>query len=164
MQRKRTSRSKTNGVQRADSLTRFMAKVEFTADGCWEWTAAADLKGYGRFVPHRKVWCAHRWSYDQWNGPVPEGHSVLHRCDNPPCVNPGHLFTGTHADNSADMRAKGRSCTGSRNPRATISWTIAREARRMYAAGGITNREIAERFGVRKAVIQAVTSGRTFVE
>jgi hypothetical protein len=82
----------------------FMAKVNKT-DSCWLWTGAkAPPWNYGRTG---QLW-AHRVSYELHVGPITEGLYVLHRCDNPPCVNPSHLFLGTAADNVQDMMAKGR--------------------------------------------------------
>lgn len=98
---------------------RFWAKVGISAeDRCWEWSGNRNPKGYGSFSPYwppvrgaTKI--AHRWAWMLANGTeVPDGLLVLHRCDNPPCCNPGHLWLGTAADNSADMVLKGRSHTG----------------------------------------------------
>lgn len=64
--------------------------------------------GYGRIRVDGKSWLAHRFSWVLANGPIPEGMYVCHRCDNPPCINPEHLFLGTQTDNMRDMAAKGR--------------------------------------------------------
>ena len=65
-----------------------------------------------RKTPHGTFWRAHRFAWYEANGPIPDGLLVLHKCDNPPCINVEHLFLGTHADNVADMVAKGRSTKG----------------------------------------------------
>jgi hypothetical protein len=98
------------------TITRFWSKVS-KSDGCWTWAASKRHKGYGAFV-----WAdgsgaviqgrAHRFSWELHNGPVPAGKCVLHRCDNPPCVRPDHLFIGSKAENNSDMRRKGRAVAG----------------------------------------------------
>jgi len=88
--------------------TRFWAKVQKTAT-CWLWTGTRTRQGYGQFaVDKRTRASAHRMAYELTHGPIPEGLDVLHKCDNPPCCNPEHLFLGTHQDNMIDAVHKGR--------------------------------------------------------
>ena len=98
------------------TIERFWSKVEKTPT-CWNWTASKRAKGYGAFVWADESGAiiqgrAHRFSWEIINGPIPAGLCILHRCDNPRCVNPEHLFIGTKADNNADMLAKGRRVKG----------------------------------------------------
>jgi len=92
---------------------RFWAKVD-KASGlgpqgtCWEWQASLNSDGYGNIGIEQMTDRAHRLSWRLHYGPIPDGLSVLHKCDNPPCVRPDHLFLGTQADNVHDMQAKGR--------------------------------------------------------
>jgi hypothetical protein len=126
---------------------RFWAKVNKT-DDCWLWTAAT-VAGYGAIGLRGKHIKAHRYSWELANGPIPDGLHVLHRCDNPPCVRPDHLFLGTHADNMADMSAKGRvnSVRGEKNKSAVLTETDVVEIRRLKQAG-VSSTELGRRFGV----------------
>lgn len=89
---------------------RFWDKVRVTDSGCWEWRASRNQHGYGRYRldgngPEQGT---HRVAYAAFIGPVPDGLHVLHDCDNPPCVNPGHLHAGTRTQNMREMVERGR--------------------------------------------------------
>lgn len=124
---------------------------------CWTWTGVVDASGYARYGKKQK---AHRLSWEIHFGPIPRGTGyhgvcVCHRCDNRRCVNPGHLFLGTHADNIEDMDRKGRRAhaRGSLNPFSKLSEDDVAAIRQKYAPGVTTHEELAREFGVTKAAI-----------
>ena len=90
---------------------RFAEKIRVNREtGCWEWTGSRLKAGYGQLGKEKGagLMLAHRYSYEQNVGPIPAGMIVCHRCDNPPCCNPEHLFLGDHGANMKDMERKGR--------------------------------------------------------
>jgi hypothetical protein len=138
---------------------RFWAKVA-TGDGCWLWTGARDHKGYGVLRRGRKYSHAraHRVSYELHHGPIPDGLFVCHTCDNPPCVNPDHLFLGTNAENTADRHRKGRDARGTRNGLAKLT-----EAEvRAILADPRTQTAIARDYGVNPVTIHYIKVGRNW--
>ena len=157
-------------------LERFWSKVtKAPGDGCWDWTATHDRKGYGLFHAGRNG-RAHRVSWEMTHGPIPEGLFVCHRCDRPMCVRPDHLFLGTHADNTADMVAKGRTAKGDANgsrkhpesrPRgetvrsARLTEDGVRRVHDLHAAG-MSTRKIAACVGVTDATVWKIVIGRNW--
>ena len=95
-----------------DIEQRFMSKIlPEPNSGCWLWMAAVNFHGYGRFNMGKKrggIMKSHRVAWEIYRGRIPEGLHVLHKCDIPACVNPDHLFLGTHTDNMQDMTLKGK--------------------------------------------------------
>lgn len=92
------------------------------ANGCWEWQGVRNNSGYGVLsIGHSGRMLAHRFGWQLHRGPIPDGVHVLHTCDNPPCVNPDHLYLGTPADNARDRVERVRGNHGSRNGGAKIA-------------------------------------------
>ena len=119
---------------------RFWAKVAF-GDGCWEWTAALNTHGYGWVQRRGRSMYAQRYAWEQVNGEIPNGMSVLHHCDNRKCVNPKHLYLGTQFDNMRD-RADRRRCKTQK-----LSVSAVQEIRALRAKGWTCQR-IADKFGI----------------
>jgi len=94
--------------------SRFWSKVKKT-DTCWLWTSNKTIFGYGQFSHNGQPRAAHRVSWELTNGAIPKSLFVLHKCDNPPCVRPDHLFLGTHKDNMIDRNKKGRVSHGEKH-------------------------------------------------
>jgi len=143
--------------------------------GCWLWAGADDQRrGYGRFGlgSEHQVVAAHRFAWEAANGPVPPGLFVCHRCDLPACVNPDHLFVGSHDDNMRDMVAKDRARfgvnRGEANGFAILTEVQVQEIRRRYSPGrpqGAVQqpgsiKALAREFGVSPRAIQRVVRGQ----
>lgn len=122
-------------------------------DACWPWTGSRTVEGYGRVHLLHQNFPAHRLVYELHYGTPPAGRLVCHKCDNPICCNPAHLFLGTNADNLRDMAEKQRSSKGERNGRAKLSADDVRQIRALYAEGGWTQQQLAHRFGVTQTVV-----------
>ncbi len=156
----------------------FWSKVNRSGgdDACWEWQAACHKRGYGIFKAqftnkaHRAAWVIHN------EKPIPEGLCVCHTCDNPPCVNPAHLFLGTHQDNMIDRDKKGRAAMGRKSPAKLYQGTgiMARgvrigihklfdpqitEIRRLYLSGGYSHRSLAKKYKVNHTTIGCILRG-----
>lgn len=152
-----------SGPDRRDPLDRFWSKVNKSCqNGCWEWTAST-VQGYGQFGAGgrgvRNV-RAHRFSWQLSNGPIPPGMDICHRCDNPPCVNPDHLFVGTRRDNIQDMIAKSRDrLIGERSSNARLSDDAVRAIRYSFAAG-VSRAVLAEQYGIKPESVNHIVNGK----
>ena len=136
-------------------------------DGCWVWPKSRNPKtGYGHFSTwkdgKRVILTAHRVSYAVTHGAVPDGASVLHRCDNRPCFNPAHLFVGTQKENMHDMWRKGRGnppgLFGARHPFAKVNEDDVRSIR----ASSLTLRELGALYGLSQSALSGIRRRRTW--
>lgn len=133
--------------------------------GCWNWTAGKFSSGYGAIRSGERLRRAHRVSYEIHCEPIPDGLRVLHKCDNPGCINPSHLFLGTDADNAADKISKGRqvnargdavSNPGIANGNSKLSEA---DVIAIRSAIGVSQRKLAVMFGVGPTQIRRIRAG-----
>ena len=157
------------------TIERFESKfVRGPADECWLWTAATGGSGYGIFSDGGRLTGAHRFSYKTHVGPIPSGMHVLHHCDTRLCVNPSHLFLGTHADNAADMVSKNRQVQGDSHWSRTQPEKLVRGDRHgraklteaqvveILSIHGEPQAQIAKRFGVSFWQINRIRNGTSW--
>ena len=140
-------------------------------DGCWPYMGCRNPRGYGVLTTNCVHWLAHRFVWTQTYGPIPDGMDVLHRCDNPPCGRPDHLFLGTRAENNADMVAKGRhdpqghkkgkTLRGERHPMAKFTMEQVEMIHRLHAEGMMV-KNIAVTFDVERHAISDLLRGYTY--
>ncbi len=131
----------------AETAARFWSQVDKSGE-CWLWKGSVIHSGYGRFTADGKQTSAHRWSYQHAYGPLAEGLLACHSCDTPRCVNPAHLFPGTHATNTDDMVRKERNVRGSLCHTAKLRVADVHAIRGAYARGERTQRQLATHYGV----------------
>lgn len=145
--------------------SRFLRNFEKgEGDECWLWTGGTDKHGYGVMGNIK----AHRFAYEHHYGPFDKKLGVLHRCDNPPCIRPDHLFLGTQIDNIKDMWAKGRgvpynSPNGEENPNAVLTELEVREIKSLLASG-MRQKDVIALYThkVTKSCIAMIAQGRTW--
>lgn len=160
---RRGSKEGVTTMHTEKTLHRFFSKVQKT-ESCWLWTRYKTQDGYGLLRAETKLHYAHRFSYEIHHGPIPSDLHVLHKCDNPACVNPAHLFLGTHSDNMADMVSKGRKKgkRGGSNTSAKLTRVQVLEIRARYPQGGTSYRKLAKEYGVTNGAIENVVNRKTW--
>jgi hypothetical protein len=156
----------TKGVEKLSLKERFWSKVKRgKPTECWPWQGSCDLPGYGILGATRgnPALRAHRVAYELCVGQIPEGLSVLHKCDNPPCVNPVHLFLGTRADNNRDRAAKGRSGDhrGEKNRNAKLTGSQVEEIIACVESGE-TQTAVAKRYGIQQPHVSRIIRGHAW--
>lgn len=139
---------------------RFMTKTVLTPNGCLNWTASKFKDGYGQFRhdASRPNVRAHRDAWELFQGPIPDGFQVLHRCDNPACVNVDHLFLGTHQDNVLDKVCKKRHRTVKGNISPNLTDIQIDEIRALGAVK--TQKEIGLLYGISQAGVWKILHGK----
>jgi hypothetical protein len=153
-----------------DDRARFFRKVDYQGSvpgpcpslgPCWIWTGSRNGGGYGSIKVGGRTLLAHRFAWVLHHGQLTADQQVLHRCDNPPCVNPRHLFLGNPAMNCDDKHSKGRQGPRTGNPRLTPEDVV---AIRVAHAGGTKQTTLAKRFGVTQVNISRIILRKTWAE
>lgn len=131
---------------------------------CWEWQRTHNGLGYGELRVAGKNVYAHRLAFELAGNVIPDGMHILHKCDNPRCINPDHLEVGTQSKNMADCHARGRSripkprVSGERNGSAKLTEAAVAMIRDSLSAG-VTQQQLADKFGVSQTLISRIKRG-----
>jgi hypothetical protein len=137
---------------------RFFSRFAKLENGCWQWRSHTDKDGYGVLPGDSKNTRAHRLSYEIHNGPIPNEMVVCHKCDNPGCVNPNHLFVGTIKDNAQDALKKSRHYVGEKNGRSKLTEENVKE----ILHSSLNGQQLADKFGVTRSTVNCVRRGDTW--
>jgi len=145
-------------------IQRFWSKVITKTNCCWLWSGRKTSSGYGRLMWDGREIGAHQISWIIHNGPIPHGLWILHKCDNPSCTNPDHLFAGTHSDNMKDAIVKGRfkfnrkRKFGEDNASHKLSKEQVNEIK-ILVGNGLTHQHVANGFGVHQSTVTRIVNG-----
>ena len=142
-----------------NSIERFWSKVNKATDtGCWEWTASLNVHGYGQFSHNGVTVRAHRHALDL-SGIDLTGKLVCHHCDNPRCVNPAHLFLGTHKDNTQDMINKNRRTACSSQP---MLRKLTDDQVKDIRSSQLSQSQINAQYGISRTALQSIIYNKTY--
>jgi hypothetical protein len=155
--------TKSKGIIIKDPRERFLKNIIVSndSDGCWMWLGRKNYKGYGRMKINNRHVQAHRFSYEIYIGEIQDGLCVCHKCDNPACVNPNHLFLGTIQENNLDRDKKGRKALGENNGKSKLTLNDVIEIKRLLDSG-FSVAEVSRRFNSKHSTINAVKIGRSW--
>jgi hypothetical protein len=146
-------------------IDRFWSKTDRSVgpDACWQWLGKRSTAGYGLFfiVRDRPV-IASRWICGYTYGDLRRDEDACHTCDNPPCVNPRHLFKGTRSENILDGVRKGRFTCGERNGQAKLTAEQVVAIRRRYLSGGVYQHQLAAEYGIDRAMVSHIVRGKSW--
>lgn len=151
---------KMGEANKKDVMKRFFSFVKKTK-GCWNWIGDIGVGGYGRIWYNGKTVKAHRLSYEKFIGPIPEGILICHTCDNPKCVNPKHLFLGTHQDNNSDKTNKDRQAKGNTSGMSKLTEAQVMEIKKLLHSG-MQVFEITKMYPVTWGAISCIQKGKTW--
>lgn len=163
-------KARKRGEPTMDLWDRIYSKVEINeSTGCWEWQGYK-RNGYGRTTigsrtnGTRRSECTHRISYMLNYGEIPKGMDVCHKCDNPSCINPKHLFLGTPRDNAVDCLNKGRrhDISGENKHNAKLTKTDVENIRKIYELKELSLRELARKYNVNRKTMWNAITGKTW--
>ena len=142
---------------------RFWEKVKTSkSNECWEWQGSKIRDGYGHIRDkEQKYQMAHRISWQLFNGEIPNGLWVLHKCDNPSCVNPNHLEIGTASKNTLDAYKRGRmNKKGEKNSLAKLTVITVQEIKKLYKNYDLTQKRLAKKFGIGQSAISRIVNNK----
>lgn len=144
-------------------IARFFKNVQITKS-CWLWIGKTKKGKYGQIRIHGKNVLAHRFTYEIFMGPIKAGYFILHKekCGNPNCVNPGHLYMGTQADNIRDRDSWGNAAIGEKNAFAKLSNKEVLKIKQLREKHNYTHETLANMFGVSDSAIWSIINGRTW--
>ena len=145
----------------ARQINAFHKKYRVLKSGCWEWFRAKNKGNYGLHNCPKECRLAHRVSWVIYYGEIPNKLHVLHKCDNPPCVNPDHLFLGTDGDNAKDMIRKNRQCLGVKRRGTKLTVAKVLKIKKLLQAGE-SRAKIADKFSVSTGCIAGIAEKRSW--